>query len=106
MVRAQAGLLLGEDDGNGGRADAAGSFNAVGTGSGRNRHVVVGEERVCGVCHKRLGRNVVSVLPDNTVVHYACSKRAVQRGVNPDGGMGALKRNGGSAARGLNRTAS
>ncbi|KAL5345806.1 Vacuolar morphogenesis protein 6 [Pseudogymnoascus australis] len=103
VVRAQAGLLLGEDESGGGRADSAGSFNAVGTGSGRNRHVVVGEERVCGVCHKRLGRSVVSVLPDNTVVHYACSKRAVQRGMNPDGGLGALKRNGGSAARDPNR---
>lgn len=106
MVRAQTGLLLGEDEGGGGRADSTGSFNAVGTGSGRNRHVVVGEERVCGVCHKRLGRSVVSVLPDNTVVHYACSKRAVQRGVNPDGGLGALRRNGESAVRGPNRTIS
>lgn len=106
VVRAQAGLLLGEEEGSSERADATGSFNGVGTGSGRSRHVVVGEERVCGVCHKRLGRSVVSVLPDNTVVHYACSKRAVQRGVNPDGGLGALKRNGGSAARGVNRTVS
>lgn len=103
VVRAQAGLLLGE----GGGADPTGSFNAAETGTGRNRHVVVGEERVCGACHKRLGRSVVSVLPDNTVVHYACSKRVAQRGVNnPDGGMGALKRNGGSAARGMNRTVS
>ncbi|KFX99895.1 hypothetical protein V490_01592 [Pseudogymnoascus sp. VKM F-3557] len=103
VVRAQAGLLLGE----GGGADPTGSFNAVETGTGRNRHVVVGEERVCGACHKRLGRSVVSVLPDNTVVHYACSKRVAQRGVNNlDGGMGALKRTGGSAARGMNRTVS
>ena len=39
---------------------------------GRNRRVVVGEERACGVCHKRLGGSVVAVLPDNAVVHYGC----------------------------------
>ena len=33
VVRAQAGLLLGGDDGTGGRADASGSFNAAGAGS-------------------------------------------------------------------------
>lgn len=30
---------------------------------GRNRCVTVGEERVCGVCHKRLGGSVISVFP-------------------------------------------
>lgn len=44
--------------------------------SGRGRRVVVSEERVCGVCHKRLGGSVVSVLPDNSVVHYGCLNRA------------------------------
>ena len=44
--------------------------------SGRSRRVVVSEERVCGVCHKRLGGSVVSVLPDNSVVHYGCLNRA------------------------------
>ena len=43
---------------------------------GRNRRVVIGEERACGVCHKRLGGSVVAVLPDNTVVHYGCLKTA------------------------------
>ncbi len=76
MVRAQAGLL--------GEAELAASPNgltlAPGVGSGgRGRHIVVSEERVCGVCHKRLGRSVVSVLPDNSVVHYACSKKAVAK---------------------------
>jgi Vam6/Vps39-like protein vacuolar protein sorting-associated protein 39 len=42
---------------------------------GRNRRVVITEERLCGVCHKRLGGSVVSVLPDNTVVHYGCLNR-------------------------------
>jgi Vam6/Vps39-like protein vacuolar protein sorting-associated protein 39 len=49
---------------------------------GRNRRVVIDEERVCGVCHKRLGGSVVSVLSDNTVVHYGCLNKV---GVNmPD----------------------
>jgi hypothetical protein len=42
---------------------------------GRSRRVVIPEERVCGVCHKRLGGSVVSVRPDNSVVHYGCSNR-------------------------------
>lgn len=56
VVGAQAELLLGE--------------------GGRNRRVVVSDERVCGVCHKRLGRSVVAVMPGNEVVHYGCLKRA------------------------------
>ncbi|KAH0543906.1 hypothetical protein FGG08_001807 [Glutinoglossum americanum] len=49
-VESQAMLLLG-DDSSGGKG-------------GRNRRVMVGEDRVCGVCHKRLGRSVISVLPE------------------------------------------
>lgn len=30
----------------------------------RNRSVVVSEERVCRICHKRLGRSVISVFPE------------------------------------------
>lgn len=74
MVCAQA-ALLGEDDiivSSVGLSETA----SVGAHCGRSRHVVVSEERVCGVCHKRLGRSVVSVLPNNAVVHYACSKSA------------------------------
>lgn len=49
---------------------------------GRNRRVVISEERVCGVCHKRLGgRSVVAVLPDNAVVHYGCLNRSSTAGV-------------------------
>ncbi len=50
MVSAQAKLLLGD--------------GLPGGQGGRNRRVVVGEERICGVCHKRLGGSVVSVLPE------------------------------------------
>jgi Vam6/Vps39-like protein vacuolar protein sorting-associated protein 39 len=74
VVSAQASLLLGDGipDGNG----------------GRNRRVIVSEERVCGVCHKRLGGSVIAVLPDNGVVHYGCLNRANGRST---GGMGSLR---------------
>lgn len=62
VVSSQAALLLG-DGKPGGQA-------------GRNRRVVVSDERVCGVCHKRLGGSVIAVLPDNEVVHYGCLNRA------------------------------
>jgi len=62
VISAQAMLLLGD-----GLPDGAG---------GRNRRVVVGEDRVCGVCHKRLGNSVLAVLPNNSVVHYGCLSRA------------------------------
>lgn len=54
---------------------AFGHETAGGQG-GRSRRVLVGEERVCGVCHKRLGGSVVAVRPDNSVIHYGCSNRA------------------------------
>ncbi|KAK4172088.1 putative Vam6/Vps39-like protein [Triangularia setosa] len=44
--------------------------------AGRNRRVVIGEEKMCGGCHKRLGRSVVAVMPDNRVVHYGCLGRS------------------------------
>jgi Vam6/Vps39-like protein vacuolar protein sorting-associated protein 39 len=62
VVRAQAMLLLGD--------------GIPGEAGGRNRRAVVGEDRVCGVCHKRLGGSVIAVLPDNSVVHYGCLNRA------------------------------
>lgn len=58
LIASQARLLLGD--------------KGVG---GRSRRVVVTEERLCGVCHKRLGGSVVSVLPDDGVVHYGCVGR-------------------------------
>ncbi|KAL8997696.1 MAG: hypothetical protein Q9169_003103 [Polycauliona sp. 2 TL-2023] len=41
---------------------------------GRNRHVLVREDRVCGVCYKRFGGSAIKVLPNNSVVHYGCSR--------------------------------
>ncbi|KAK3343848.1 hypothetical protein B0T25DRAFT_309336 [Lasiosphaeria hispida] len=62
LVANQALLLLGD--------------GIPGGQGGRNRRVVISEERVCGACHKRLGGSVVAVMPDNTVVHYGCLNRA------------------------------
>lgn len=66
VVSAQAALLLGD--------------GLPGGNGGRNRRVVVTDERVCGVCHKRLGGSVVAVLPDNSVVHYGCLNRTGGKG--------------------------
>jgi Vam6/Vps39-like protein vacuolar protein sorting-associated protein 39 len=46
---------------------------------GRNRRVIVTDERLCGVCHKRLGNSVISVLADNSVVHYGCTSKVGHR---------------------------
>ncbi|KAI1104833.1 SPX-domain-containing protein [Jackrogersella minutella] len=71
LVNTQALLLLGD--------------GIPGGQCGRSRRVMIGEERVCGVCHKRLGNSVVAVLPDNSVVHYGCLGR---RGHSPSGSRG------------------
>lgn len=34
-----------------------------GSNAGRNRRVVITEDRVCGVCHKRFGGSAIKVLP-------------------------------------------
>ncbi|KAH8899485.1 hypothetical protein GQ53DRAFT_634706 [Thozetella sp. PMI_491] len=87
LVSGQALLLLGD--------------GLPGGQGGRNRRVVVSEDRVCGVCHKRLGASVVAALPDNSVVHYGCLNRA-QSGGGASGGLataqlGAWGRVGGRA---------
>ncbi|EXJ85356.1 6-phosphofructo-2-kinase/fructose-2,6-bisphosphatase [Capronia coronata CBS 617.96] len=58
-VRVQAALLLGDGAPTG----------------GRGRKVRIDEDRVCGVCYKRLGGSVISVFPDNSVVHLGCAVR-------------------------------
>ncbi|KAK3297751.1 vacuolar sorting protein 39 domain 2-domain-containing protein [Chaetomium fimeti] len=63
---------------------------------GRNRRVVIAEERVCGVCHKRIGGSVVAVLPDSVVVHYGCLGRSAAAGAG-----GASVSVNGSASRAL-----
>lgn len=76
-MAAQAELLLGD--------------GVPGNLGGRNRRVVVSDERVCGVCHKRIGRSVIAVLPDNEVVHYGCLSRVGGRPGSGGGGMQSLK---------------
>ncbi|KAK9460769.1 uncharacterized protein V1516DRAFT_677607 [Lipomyces oligophaga] len=40
----------------------------------RSKNVVITDARVCPVCIKRIGNSVISVFPDQTVVHYGCAK--------------------------------
>ncbi|KAL1955248.1 hypothetical protein VTO42DRAFT_8907 [Malbranchea cinnamomea] len=63
-MKAEAKLALGEA-----------IFGGGGANQGRNRFVTVSEDRVCGVCHKRLGGSVISVFPDNGVVHLGCANK-------------------------------
>ncbi|KAJ2892218.1 vacuolar sorting protein 39 domain 1 [Zalerion maritima] len=72
LIDSQAFLLLGD--------------GLPGGQGGRNRRVVINEERVCGVCHKRLGGSVVAIMPDNTVVHYGCRNRT-----GSGGGVGSSR---------------
>lgn len=66
-ITVAAALHLGDGGARGGAAQA-----------GRNRHVAITDERLCVVCHRRLGGgmrvggSVVAVMPDNTVVHWGC----------------------------------
>ncbi|CAG9956159.1 unnamed protein product [Clonostachys rosea f. rosea IK726] len=65
---------------------------------GRHRHVVITDEKLCVVCHRRFGGgmrtggSVVAVLPDNTVVHYGCLSKATgqrtERAQAPSWGRG------------------
>lgn len=43
---------------------------------GRSRRVVLGEERMCAVCHKRFGRAALRVWPGGEVLHYGCGEPA------------------------------
>lgn len=60
----------------------------------KGKRVVVGEERVCGVCHKRFGGSAIRVWPDGTVVHYGCVRGRVGSGsgVGVGGGLEGLRR--------------
>ncbi|KAK5661419.1 hypothetical protein OQA88_11319 [Cercophora sp. LCS_1] len=79
LVASEALLLLGD--------------GMPGGQGGKNRRVVISEERVCGVCHKRLGQSVIVVLPDNTVLHHGCLKS--QPGVGRPAEAGAWGRSAG-----------
>ncbi|KAI0910915.1 SPX domain-containing protein [Ustulina deusta] len=81
LVNTQALLLFGDGIPGGGPG-------------GRNRRVVIPEERVCGVCHKRLGNSVVAVLPDNSVVHYGCLGKGKGRSTSRPRVAGSWGRHG------------
>ncbi|KAL1835921.1 hypothetical protein VTJ49DRAFT_5889 [Mycothermus thermophilus] len=85
-------LCLGDDSGSLG--------GGGGVGAGRNRRVVISEERVCGVCHKRLGGSVVAVLPEGGVVHYGCLGRVGSLKGGGGGGGGVSPRLGSSLQSG------
>ncbi|KAA8915412.1 hypothetical protein TRICI_002445 [Trichomonascus ciferrii] len=38
------------------------------------RHTVVTNLKTCKVCNKRLGHSVISIFPDEVVVHYGCAR--------------------------------
>jgi len=50
--------------------------NPTAASAGRNRRVVLAENRLCSVCNKRFGRAAVRVLPDGQVAHYGCIDRS------------------------------
>lgn len=50
VAGARATLLVGDD--------------IAGGNGGRNRSVVISDERVCGYCHKRFGGSAIKVLPE------------------------------------------
>ena len=41
----------------------------------RQKFWMVGVDRVCAVCHKRLGNSVLAVFPDGGCAHYGCQRR-------------------------------
>lgn len=74
-VNVEAALLLGEGEARGLVSGAGG-----GRKGGRNRRVVIGEDRHCTVCHKRFGASAIRVYPDGGVVHYGCFGRGQGKG--------------------------
>ena len=58
----------------------------------RNRRVVVSEERVCGVCHKRFGGSAIRVYPDGAVVHYGCLQGRARGGSFGKGDGGSWRK--------------
>lgn len=63
----EADLLLGDDIRSGAIKTS--------TTSGRNRRVILGENRLCNVCNKRFGRAAARFFLDGEVLHYGCSDR-------------------------------
>lgn len=68
--RAEHRLRLGEDVDEQTRGARDGGV----VSQGRNRRVVINEERLCPACNKRFGRVPVRVWPSGEVRHYACGE--------------------------------
>lgn len=93
-VRVQARLLLGLGS-DGDPVTDSGALGETGmnetTAKGRRAKVIIDEERVCRVCHKRLGGSVISAFPDGSVVHLGCQGRREQE-IKSAGGSGMVVR--------------
>ncbi|EEB05339.2 guanyl-nucleotide exchange factor [Schizosaccharomyces japonicus yFS275] len=44
----------------------------------RSSKTVVTREKTCLFCHKRIGKSVISIFPNGSVVHYGCAKGYVE----------------------------
>lgn len=78
-VRVQARLLLGSGkDGDPGARQGPGEVLSDAAAVGRRRKVIINEDRMCRVCHKRLGGSIISAFPDGSVVHLGCQSRREQ----------------------------
>ena len=63
-IACESDLLLGDDLRTG--------VSKTTPASGRNRRVLLGENKLCNVCHKRFGRAAARVFPSGEVLHYGC----------------------------------
>ncbi|KAK5106521.1 Vacuolar morphogenesis protein 6 [Lithohypha guttulata] len=78
-VRVQARLLLGNgEDGDPGAKLGPSEPISDAAAKGRRRKIVINEDRVCRVCHKRLAGSIISAFPDGSVVHLSCQARREQ----------------------------
>ncbi|KAJ9657174.1 Vacuolar morphogenesis protein 6 [Neophaeococcomyces mojaviensis] len=92
-VRVQARLLLGTgyDGDPGANVILPGEAMSEATAKGRRRRIVIDEERICRVCHKRLGGSVISAFPDGSVVHLGCQGRRQQELANSETPFAAVR---------------
>ncbi|POS82639.1 hypothetical protein EPUL_005423, partial [Erysiphe pulchra] len=69
VVNVQAHLLLGEDWSISALKNDISSPNPLKLGC-RSRRVAISEDRVCPGCYKRLGNSIITVMPNDAVLHY------------------------------------
>lgn len=70
---AEKSLLIGDQDEN---RDIPDPREPGKIGKGRNRRVVLSDDRVCAACHKRFGRAAIRMWPNGEVLHYGCGEPA------------------------------